>query len=308
MINLPTFVPFFGVVENIDDPKDSGRVQVRCFGYHTSNKGMIPTDYLQWFMCVTSNSAGVSGIGDTPNGYVNGSMVFGYFLDRTMQAGIVVGSISGAPEHFAYTNQGFNDPDGVYPTYIDEPDFNRLGRESGDKHWMHNIKEQNRIKRIQLPLGKGEWAEPPYAHGAKYPHNRVFESRSGHVKEYDDTPGKERIHEYHRAGTYTEIDEKGNRVLKIVGDGYEITAGDKNVNIRGTCNVTVEGDINWYVKGDWITQIDGDKREVVQGSVFEQYDEQRTEVKGSHNVQASESSVDADDYTVNSCKINLNEG
>ena len=36
--------------------------------------------------------------------------------------------------------------------------------------------------------------------------NKVFETESGHVQEFDDTPGQERIHTYHRSGTFHEVD------------------------------------------------------------------------------------------------------
>ena len=31
-----SFVPFMGVVEDVNDPKRSGRVKVRCVGWHPS--------------------------------------------------------------------------------------------------------------------------------------------------------------------------------------------------------------------------------------------------------------------------------
>ena len=42
--------------------------------------------------------------------------------------------------------------------------------------------------------------------------NKVFETESGHIREYDDTSGHERIHERHRTGTSYEIDKDGNKV------------------------------------------------------------------------------------------------
>ena len=35
-----------------------------------------------------------------------------------------------------------------------------------------------------------------------YPKNHVYETESGHIKEFDDTEGAERIHEYHKSGTF----------------------------------------------------------------------------------------------------------
>ena len=258
MIQFDGFLPFFGVIEGINDPEQLGRVQVRCYGFHTENKSFIPTDMLRWFSCIVSNSAGVSGIGQSPTEYVKGSTVFGYFLNREMQDGIIIGSITGKPTEQAIRNLGFNDPDGVYPIHINESDVNRLAR--GDKnHWIFKLKEDARVQKIQKPFDTGEFAEPPYSNNANYPHNNVYETTSGHIKEYDNTEGQERIHEYHRTGTYTEIDKDGNLVVKIVGDGYEITAGDKFANVRGTLNLTVEGDVNQYIKGNYNVQIDGNK-------------------------------------------------
>lgn len=66
-----------------------------------------------------------------------------------------------------------------------------------------------------------------------YPHNKVYETASGHYKEYDDTPGKERIHEQHKSGTHYKIDADGN--MTIYADGVS------NINIiskEGKVSVT----------------------------------------------------------------------
>jgi hypothetical protein len=64
------------------------------------------------------------------------------------------------------------------------------------------------------------------------------------VQEFDDTEGAERIHTYHKAGTFEEIHPDGTRVQKIVGDNFEIVAKDNNVYVKGTCNITVDGTTN----------------------------------------------------------------
>jgi hypothetical protein len=270
MIVFDTFLPFFGVVESTSDPEQLGRLQVRCYGYHTDSKAFIPTDYLRWFSAIVSNSAGTSGIGHSPTGYVQGSTVFGYFLSREMQDGIVLGSITGKPTQQSIQNLGFNDPAGIYPIYINESDVNRLAR-GNTSHWVFNLRANAQVKNIQKPLSKGAYEELDYQNKAVYPNNDVYETPSGHLKEFDNTDGEERIHEYHRTGTYYEIDKSGNRVVKIVGDGYEIIAGDKFANVRGTCNLTIEGDVNQYIKGDYNLQVDGNKTEVVLGNVREYY-------------------------------------
>jgi len=94
--------------------------------------------------------------------------------------------------------------------------------------------------------------------GAVYPYNSVRETESGHLFEADDTPGRERIKESHRIGTYYEVYPDGTKVTRVVGDDYAVTVKDKAVHIQGACYVTVENDCSLYVKGDFTQQVDGD--------------------------------------------------
>jgi hypothetical protein len=91
--------------------------------------------------------------------------------------------------------------------------------------------------------------EPVSAFNAKYPFNKVFQSESGHVVEIDDTPNFERLHTYHRTGTYSEIDETGRRVNKIVGDDFEIVEKNQTVYINGNVNIQVKGSYSLNVDG-----------------------------------------------------------
>jgi len=94
--------------------------------------------------------------------------------------------------------------------------------------------------------------EPATAYRAAYPYNKVFRSESGHVMEIDDTPNHERLHTYHRSGTYTEINEAGRRVEKIVGDDFEIVLKDKTVYIKGNVNIKVDGSYTVESKGNML--------------------------------------------------------
>ncbi|MEK9698159.1 MAG: hypothetical protein VW270_20480, partial [Candidatus Poseidoniales archaeon] len=67
----------------------------------------------------------------------------------------------------------------------------------------------------------------------EYPYNHVIETESGHIQEFDDTPYAERIYEKHKSGTYYEIDADGNKVTRIVGQNYEIIAGNSFINVKG---------------------------------------------------------------------------
>lgn len=102
--------------------------------------------------------------------------------------------------------------------------------------------------------------QPTFGKGTTsvYPFNQVKETESGHVFEIDDTPDNGRIHEYHNAGTFREIQADGTRITKVVGEDYEIVANGKNVFIEGGCNVTIRGDCKLRVDGDYYQEIDGD--------------------------------------------------
>src|SRR5699024_9056177 len=127
-IYAPKFIPFFGVVEDVNDPLKQGRVRVRVFGYHTDNDALIPSSMLPWFSSVVSNSAGVHGAGDSPTGYAMGSTVFGYFLDNTYQTGIVVGALTGS-------TGGTNDLSGLAT--------------QNPNHRLHDFRARNSIDKIQ---------------------------------------------------------------------------------------------------------------------------------------------------------------
>lgn len=109
--------------------------------------------------------------------------------------------------------------------------------------------------------------EPKSAYAAEYPYNMVFESRSGHIQEFDDTPGYERYNRVHPAGTYEEIRPDGTRVVKIVGDDYLIVQQGRKVNIKGNLQVVIEGDALMYNMGNVQQTVDGNVTEFVRGNV-----------------------------------------
>ena len=74
----------------------------------------------------------------------------------------------------------------------------------------------------------------------------------------DDTPNKERIHVFHRSGTYTEINQEGRRVNKIVGDDIEVVLKDKTVYIQGNAKVEIIGNVDVTVNGNYNLNVTGD--------------------------------------------------
>jgi GH24 family phage-related lysozyme (muramidase) len=144
---------------------------------------------------------------------------------------------------------GFSDPNKIYPKFLDEPDTHRLARHEKLDGTIVVLKEAARVTGVPCANGSN-WNQPRIPYNAQYPYNTVYSSPSGHVQEYDDTPGNERVHSYHKAGTYTEIDVNGTEVHRIVGDSFTIIERNGHILIRGSCNITVEGDANIRVENN----------------------------------------------------------
>ena len=86
---------------------------------------------------------------------------------------------------------------------------------------------------MEIPTADGSsWNEPKIPWAAIYPYNHVHQTESGHIVEMDDTPNWERMHWYHRTGTFTEIHPVGIKVDKIVNNYYDIILGSKYKHIE----------------------------------------------------------------------------
>jgi len=188
-------------------------------------------------------------------------------------------------------NQGFHDPNRVYPRVnrIGEPDTNRLARHQKIQDTIVGTKDKERILKIPVARGEPAWDQPRSPYNARYPYNHVRESESGHIIEEDDTPNNERLHWYHREGTFMEIDRNGTMTRRIVGDGYEVWERNGYIYIGGKANVTVEGNCNIYVKTNCNLQVDGDLNADVHKSVnFSVAKDFNVTVGGSMNFEAKE--------------------
>lgn len=206
-----TFIWFMGRVVDINDPKKLGRARVRVPAYHDE----LEDEEIPWATPINPiQSASHYGIGISPLGLINGSMVFGFFADGSdARIPILFGSIA---------KINFGDEA--------QHDVSYLARET-------NIIAKN-------PLSyEGEnasYTEPSSTYNAKYPYNRVIQTLSGHVIELDDTPGANRIHIFHSSGTYIEISDDGTKVTKTDGDNHDIVAKDNKVFINGKSTIIVK--------------------------------------------------------------------
>lgn len=249
-MGLGGFHWFIGVVEDRNDPLKVGRVKVRILGAHTSDKTILPTEDLFWSsVMLPITASGISGIGQSATGLLEGSWVFGFFRDgERSQDAVILGSLPGRPIKPCEPSKGFNDPRGILPLYINEPDVNRLAVNGEIKHPSSAIDTTNRITNIQAY--NSEWSQPASTYAAVYPFNQVYESESGHIVEFDDTEGAERIHIRHRSGTRLEITANGDQMAITKGNNYILIDGNNKVYIAGSSDITVNGNANIRAAGD----------------------------------------------------------
>lgn len=269
------FVWFVGVVEDINDPLFLGRCRVRCYGLHSDSKSDIPTESLPWAHPIQPiTSASMSGIGESPTGILPGSQVVGFFRDSKLcQQPILLGTIGGINQELPKPTTGFYDPSGVYPTndYIGQPDTNKLALGNNlETIVVEKILSAENNKNHKTPENSThnkDWSEPATPYAATYPYNHVKQTQSGHIEEFDDTPGAERIHRYHTSGTFEEIHPDGKKVVKVVADNYDLIAGDDFVHVVGNVNIMVgplegeanskQGNVSIFVVGNTDLEVEG---------------------------------------------------
>ena len=237
------FIWFIGIVEDRQDPLKMGRCRVRCVGWHSENRMELPKNGLPWAMLLLPvNNA-------NPYAPKEGDMVFGFFADgESAQSPIIVGVFPKIPLVAANPQQAFNDPRNAeelnaspvkpsetkinYPRKLDEPTTSRLARNDTDfPSEIVESKKKNKLSKVE--------PDPYYA--AKYPYNNVVETESGHAIEFDDTPGAERVHIYHRSGSYIEWAANGDRTERIQKDKYTVVLGDEKIYIQGDVSIEVDG-------------------------------------------------------------------
>lgn len=240
---------FIGKVEDRDDPKKLGRVRVRVYNVHpftTSGEpdtAKVPKDHLPWAMPINSIiSAGIikdfggdlrkDGIGLSTTGLVVGSTVIGFFADgNECQIPLIFGTLAGL---------------------VGDNEENEIPRNSYEVDSVGSYKSSKKTAASSPFPG-----EPSSPYKAKYPYNKSLRTESGHLVEFDDSPGDERIHVMHKNGSYIEIDKEGTTVIKSMKNRFDITLKDNNVFIGGNANIKVNGNVDMKVGGTYTLESGG---------------------------------------------------
>jgi hypothetical protein len=297
-VKANNFKWFTGVVEDINDPEELGRVKVRIFGYHTAEKIDIKTEDLPWATCMSSiDSAAMTQIGRSNTGLLHGSWVVGFFRDGVKaQDPLIMGTIASQSTYPESFEIGFTDPDQIYPIedFCDEPDMSRSARTKEEIYketdmWKSKVDSQQ-MHGSEIPTAREgeEWnvKKPEDYIAPKYPANKVIQTYSGHVIERDDTEDKERLGRFHKTGTFVEVDNEGDQTEVIVGNHFQVVVKDKNVYVKGHCNLTVDMDVRTLVKGDYHLEVEGDRYELIHGNTLVETKGDITETTdGNHEVE-----------------------
>jgi hypothetical protein len=212
--------------------------------------------------------------------------------------------------------KGFNDPASIYPTcdYANHPDTNKLAtgqdltttilNEKIARTIVYEKAQTNQIgtlgggvagnagrlvgTAIDAYLGMQETEEISTQFNAEYPFNKVMQTEGGHVIEFDDTPGRERIHLYHKSGTYFEIGAGGNMVQKVEGFHQEIASKGKDLAVMGNYDIYASGNGTIKVKGNYVIEAESDAYITVKGGAnLSVSGDMNVSVGGNYNLRAS---------------------
>ena len=261
---------FVGSVISINDPLELGRIRVRIYGIHSDNKTDIPDRDLPWAQVVTPiTEGGTKGYGSNIGVQV-GAEVFGMFLDGDhSQLPLILGSM---PKNENTKNNSVStnllartDLAVKHPSYINRAK-GRVNDDDGEAIEYYKAKPPKVTSVAPDKTSPTDyydtkaWVEPVISGGEipEYPDNHVYETPGGHIMEFDNSPGKERFHQYHPSGSYEEIIATGQRTLKITGPNYELYLDSASIFIKGDHNVTIGGNKRELIQGNYHLEVQGD--------------------------------------------------
>ena len=211
---------FVGSVVSLQDPFKVGRIQVRIQGIHSDDLVEIPDEKLPWAQVVAPITEGGTNGLHNALGVQPGALVFGIFLDgQNSQLPLIFGSL---------------------PKLETESEVSSLSPEA--QNTDYNGTKLTTIHDSKTPDSVTGEDQLPNPYGAVYPDNKVTKTRSGHVIEIDDSEGKERIHIYHKSGTFIEMHESGD-VVTHHKNGFRTVTGNDKLHVTGNLNIVADGHI-----------------------------------------------------------------
>ncbi|MGL4353014.1 MAG: hypothetical protein ACRCTP_03610 [Aeromonas popoffii] len=184
---------WYGVVENIDDPLEIGRYQVRIYGVHDQSKAVLPDAFLPWasMMLPAISATDAGGVGRSPTGLQKGTEVMGVSFDDSYSDNRILFT-------WASRQGGVSDVSPLARGLLDAT--------------ASKIQE-NRLKDVEISKSN-KVNEPAMDRNASYPLNDVDTSRAGFVTENDSSSGA-RYAELHPTANYREWRSDGGFVQRV---------------------------------------------------------------------------------------------
>ena len=219
----------YGIVKNVTDPLKLGRVKVNVFDSHDN----IEEKDLPWSqVMMPANTPAINGVGSSVNLLI-GTLVCGIFKDRERQEFLIMGTLPTKTNGVADNSQ-------------------RLGQ-------VNSVDATTGVEVAVNPQADEPVAtyQPVSSFKPVYPHNNVTEYESGHIKEYDDTPGHERILERHMSGTHYELSPNGSKTEVITRDNYRLVVGHDTLEVYGNVKVIISGHADVAVAGNLTASVAG---------------------------------------------------
>jgi hypothetical protein len=284
---------FIARVVDIDDPEKMGRLKIRVIHDQTGELGKNKDNYglnddeLLWAYTISGIQSAslhwrkikeleefdvpdwIDAVGLSPTGSSVGTYVFGFYLDGHEQnIPLVFGSY--------HKNSRWPEP----PTDLTTGEMLQIAPPVGETYLYSDIAALARgdytdpadgrpVSGQSLPkepYTKGKLVdEPESAYKAEYPYNTTYTTKSGHAIELDDTPSHERLHIWHKSGSYEEIANRpaqdgnpeitGRRVQRTKDDSFEIVDKSKNILIGNNHNVEIANNETIIIGNNQVVEI-----------------------------------------------------
>ena len=288
-INPHQNVFYRGVVENNNDGGE-GKVQVRILGIHTetsvrSGQNMgVPVDDLPWaeVMGPANVSGGVGTYGNTGIP-LQGTWVWIFFDGGDWNKPIVSGIIYGTESSSPSGDQGFQDPDLIYPESdkIEQGTTRLAANRNVSNTGIIEIKDPERDVVNPMGIPNITWdEEKEQTTSVAYPNNECQAWTDGSFWEHDTTSGG-RTHQFHNSGTYTETLPTGKHTLNIVDDQAVIVYKNSERLVKINETHTVQGESIYKIDLKQTILVGGESEETIMDNVMQIYlADQETSVFG----------------------------
>ena len=124
------------------------------------------------------------------------------------------------------------------------------------------------LRQMEQRNGTGNQAESKGINPIHYGHMTVFQDQESKSGLYMSSAPDETFValEHGNSASYMEIQDNGDTVQQIYGNGYRITTKNEHVLVEGFCSIKVVGNCQLEIEGDRIEHVKGDYKLRVDGN------------------------------------------